>query len=133
MGRSGVLQKGRTRSDAQTESAFPPALFAEFLLGVTPAKPGMKEVVIERQNSGLRHVRGVVPSPMGELKIEWNLEDRSRRLALEIPDGMIVKVDIKSLNSENTKYIFLNEKRIRLSVENNPSIVLGTGRQQVEF
>jgi alpha-L-rhamnosidase len=133
MGRSGVLQKGRTRSDAQTESAFPPALFAEFLLGVTPAKPGMKEVVIERQNSGLRHVRGVVPSPMGELKIEWNLEDRSRRLALEIPDGMIVKVDIKSLNSENTKYIFHNEKRIRLSVENNPSIVLGTGRQQLEF
>jgi hypothetical protein len=133
IGRSGELQKGRTRSDAQTESAFPPELFAEFLLGVTPTKPGMKEVKIVRQNSGLNQIKGVVPSPLGELKIEWNLKEKNRRLTLEIPMGMIVKMDIKSLDSGNTKYIFINEKRIKLSVEKNPFIVLGTGRQQVEF
>ena len=35
-GRSGKFDSRQTRSDAQTESAFIPALFAEFLLGVKP-------------------------------------------------------------------------------------------------
>ncbi|MCK5467081.1 MAG: alpha-L-rhamnosidase N-terminal domain-containing protein, partial [Cyclobacteriaceae bacterium] len=40
IGRTGKLQKGRTRSDAQTESVFPPALFAKYLLGINPTQPG---------------------------------------------------------------------------------------------
>jgi len=44
-GRSGKFQGERTRSDARTESAFAPALFAEFLLGVKVTKPGMKEAL----------------------------------------------------------------------------------------
>ena len=55
-GRSGVLAKTVTRSDAQTESAFPPMLFAEYLLGIRPTEPGLAEVEIFRSESGLREV-----------------------------------------------------------------------------
>tara|TARA_B100001093_G_scaffold109462_1_gene101738 strand:- start:653 stop:1108 length:456 start_codon:yes stop_codon:yes gene_type:complete len=46
-GRSGKFDSRQTRSDAQNESEFIPALFAEFLLGINPLIPEMKLMSVE--------------------------------------------------------------------------------------
>ena len=53
-GRTGKFNSTKTRSDAQTESCFPPALFGEYLLGVQPIKPGFEEVVISLCSSDFK-------------------------------------------------------------------------------
>jgi alpha-L-rhamnosidase len=108
-GRSGKFQGGRTRSDAQTESAFPPALFAEYLLGVKPTKPGMKEILFFRPNTRLKEMAGEIPSPEGMLSVAWQ-EDEEYHLTvrLTIPGEMKVKVDLQSLMGEEGQDIFVN-------------------------
>ena len=59
-GRSGKFQGGRTRSDAQTESAFSPDLFAEFVLGLKVVKPGMKEIEISRTKKTIKQLEGII-------------------------------------------------------------------------
>jgi hypothetical protein len=133
-GRSGTLQKGRTRSDAQTESAFPPALFAEYLLGIRPIMPGMKKIELYRSHSGLRQVEGTVPSPEGKLFIRWNLdEDGSGELDVEVPGGMQVELDLASLGVPATKQIFINGRPSIPDTDRTPSYLLSGGRHEVKF
>ena len=132
-GRTGTLQKGRTRSDAQTESAFPPALFAEFLLGVQPIKPGMKEIIITRQKSSLKNIESNIPTPGGILRIEWNLKELNRSLALDIPEGIIVQLDVESLGAGNGSNIKINGKSIPFNMTKDQYMSLEAGTQFVEF
>lgn len=107
-GRTGKFQE-RTRSDAQTESAFPPALFAEYVLGVKVTKPGMKEFTITKPNISLKDIEGKIPTPNGLFKIEWDFTSKEK-LTIEIPKGMKVKLDVKSLKTTNE--IKLNGKKV---------------------
>ena len=91
--RSGVFQK-RTRSDAQTESAFPPALFGEFILGIRPLKPGLREVELTVPDCGLAVIEGSIPSPKGILSVRWDMAERD--LLIEIPQGMQVRFVLPS-------------------------------------
>lgn len=133
MGRTGKLQKGRTRSDAQTESAFPPALFAEFLLGVQPIKPGMSEMLVTYHFAGLDHVKGEIPSPLGKLEIEWNLKKNNRTLVLEIPDKMMVKIDLLSLGIMKDQKLKINGKRHQLNLLDDQFLLLEAGNQILEY
>ncbi|MBK1875474.1 alpha-L-rhamnosidase N-terminal domain-containing protein [Pelagicoccus mobilis] len=93
-GRTGRFVAGKTRSDAQTESAFPTALFGEFLLGLRPTSPGLKTVVLSLPNTELKEISGSLPSPMGNLLVDWNLE--AGTLRLDVPEGMQVQLDESS-------------------------------------
>lgn len=98
-GRSGQA-KATSRSDAQTESCFPPALFGEFLLGVRPTQPGMREIEVFRSSTHLGDIEGNIPSPYGTLTVKWQLKStQDRSLHLEIPRNMQVVVDLASLSS----------------------------------
>ena len=133
-GRSGTLQKGRTRSDAQTESAFPPALFAEYLLGIRPVMPGMKKIKLFHSQSGLRQVEGTIPTPIGKLFVQWNLdEDGSGELDVEVPGGMQVELDLASLGVPDRKQIFINGRSSIQDTDRTPSYLLSEGRHKVEF
>ena len=90
-GRTGEVVLGRTRSDAQTESAFPPALFGEYLLGLRPVAPGLKTVLLSLPDTDLTRISGSLPSPMGALEVSWDLEAGTLRLV--IPEGMQVQVE----------------------------------------
>ena len=83
-GRTGEFQK-RTRSDAQTESGFPPALFGEHILGLRFTAPGMRVVEISVPDGGLDQMAGTVPVPGGTLSIEWSL--KAGDLDVSIPPG----------------------------------------------
>lgn len=133
-GRSGVLNRGRTRSDAQTESAFPPALFREFILGVRPTRPGLEEVVVFRPNSGLKQVDGEIPSPLGNLSLRWNEKEQDRRqLEIQVPKGMLVKLDLTSLSSPDPAAIVVDGESLEGSVLSRGFLALRQGDHQIAF
>ncbi|VGO11992.1 hypothetical protein PDESU_00540 [Pontiella desulfatans] len=97
-GRSGTLRPFPAgRSDAQTESAFPPALFVRYLLGIEPVAPGMRKVLIHPVPAGL-NCKGAIPTPSGLLEVEWNGSEVTVsaphgidvQLAPECPEGTIL-------------------------------------------
>ncbi len=133
-GRSGTLQKGRTRSDAQTESAFPPALFVEYLLGIRPSQPGLKEVVISRSPSGLNRIEGEIPSPEGMLLVQWNFnKNGAGELNVEVPGEMQLKLDLVSLDVPAGKSILVNGHIPESELKNKPYIMLSKGSHEVKF
>jgi hypothetical protein len=132
-GRSGRLQKGRTRSDAQTESAFPPALFAEYILGVKPVQPGMKRIVIRKMSSGVRHIEAVIPSPQGEIFLEWNMSGGGGRLSAVLPDGIDAELDLESLNLPDGATIKYNGKDLETGKLDQSLLHLTEERNEIVF
>jgi hypothetical protein len=131
-GRSGTLVKARTRSDAQTESAFPPALFAEFILGVKPNGPGFQEVSLFHSPSGLKEVEGEIPSPLGNLTVRWRMaEPDGGSLYLEIPMGMRVNLDLESLASD--RGVSLNGRSLGDTSLVSRYLHLSEGKHEIEF
>lgn len=133
IGRTGKLEMGRTRSDAQTESAFPPALFAEYLLGVRPAQPGMKEIELTRTNSGVKNIEGTIPCPEGMLKVVWNQKRNEGLLELDIPGEIRIKLDLVSLAGANQKQVSLDGKTVSVDKISNPFITLSKGNHKIKF
>jgi hypothetical protein len=134
IGRTGKLQKGRTRSDAQTESAFPPALFAEYLLGISPTKPGMKEVVVTRKQTSLKNIKGEIPTPEGKLVVQWKINSKNEgELHIDVPGNIKVQVDLKSIGVSNGKITLTNGQTYNYSFENEPYLTLDKGRHLLEF
>ncbi len=101
-GRSGTfIDNGRTRSSAQTESAFAPALFAEYLLGVTPVDIGMKTIMVKRMQHKIKDMAGAVPTPFGILNIEWQIKENDHGvLIVEVPKGVELIVDLSTMNGK---------------------------------
>lgn len=132
-GRSGTLQK-TSRSDAQTESAFPPALFAEYLLGFNPSKPGMKEIIIQKPNTGLNTIEATFPSPEGQVFVAWqNLNVGSGVLELEIPGKMEIKLDLESLDLQNGKSIIINGSSMPSNSGSDQYLILSKGSHAIQF
>ncbi len=128
-GRTGKFQK-RTRSDAQTESVFPPALITEYVFGLHATKPGMKEVIISKPNFNLGNIEGEFPSPQGKLFVHWKIKDNAR-LNINVPEGMIAKIDVTSLNSKNT--IEINCKELDPSIIKEGLLELKHGDYELKF
>ncbi|GGZ87273.1 family 78 glycoside hydrolase catalytic domain [Algibacter mikhailovii] len=126
-GRIGKFQE-RTRSDAQTESAFSPALFAKYVLGIEVTKPGMHEIIIKCPKFNLSQASGNIPSPLGNLSVNWNIGNKSS-LSIQVPEGMTVKLDLHSFNLKDDDEITLNGKGIRLT----KSIELNSGQHKFTF
>jgi hypothetical protein len=132
-GRSGKFRKGKTRSDAQTESAFPPALFGEFLLGVRPTEPGLKQVQLSRPRSGLSRLEGTVPSPLGPLYVRWAISDSGGgQLHLTIPEAMQVQVDTSTLDMKRGSSLIVGDREIS-STEIPPRLHLSNGSHKIQF
>lgn len=128
-GRTGkFLKNGRTRSDAQTESAFPPALFAEHYLGVMPTKPAMKEIEVTYHKTEVKNIESSVPTPQGNFDIKWNVSDKSSELVMNVPKGVQIKLDTKSLDSQK---IQINGKPLKQSGKHFK--ILSEGMYVVKF
>lgn len=95
-GRSGKWQ-AKTRSDAQTESAFPPALFARYVCGVQVIQPGMRTIKVSKPGVCFGKVESTIPAPMGDLIVKWDLNNNLKgNLTLNIPEGMNVIFESKN-------------------------------------
>ncbi|WNC69146.1 alpha-L-rhamnosidase N-terminal domain-containing protein [Thalassotalea nanhaiensis] len=109
-GRSGTfINNGRTRSDAQTESAFAPALFAEYLLGIKPIEPGMRTITLAKRKHSISNMEGTVATPYGLLKIQWQYTTpKQQALLIDVPNGVIIKLDRHSLGFNGEQYQQIN-------------------------
>jgi alpha-L-rhamnosidase len=133
-GRSGKFDNRMTRSDAQTESAFMPALFAEFLLGVQPSMPGMREMTIKLPQTRIKKITSNIPSPLGILKVNWNrANSKERMLQLEIPMGMKAKLDLDSFKIPFGKTIQINGKKIPAKTIQKSFYSLSSGKWELIF
>jgi alpha-L-rhamnosidase len=130
-GRTGKFQGGRTRSDAQTESAFPPALFAEYLIGIQITKPGMKEILIKKTQASLKNIESIIPTPEGDLHVKWNFS--GGELELVIPAEMVVKLDLESLDISDTTGVKLDGKVLDSKSVSQQFVSLLKGKHKIEF
>lgn len=127
-GRTGKFQE-RTRSDAQTESVFPPALFAKYILGVEVTKPGMTEILISKPSVSLSKIEGTIPSPQGKIGVKWSMNKKST-LYITIPEGVNSKLDIKSLKGNSLK---VNGNELDSSVLSQGFLILSNGGYEISF
>jgi len=133
-GRNGVLARMRTRSDAQTESAFAPMLFAEYVLGIRPTQPGLSEVTLFRSQSGLSQIEGAFPSPEGTLVVRWNLNGNGGgELDLKVPGSMRLKLDLASLVGAGERQVSVNGRWLSKRSLAAQFIELGQGSHHVQF
>jgi hypothetical protein len=109
-GQMGLLD--RTRSDAQTESAFAPALFAEYLLGVQPTRPGMTELIVRRTESEIGDIEATFPTPQGRVTVAWAFGGNNGALELNLPMGVTASIDTHSLLRQGHPVILVNGKSI---------------------
>ena len=70
-------------------SASPLYFLSQWVLGVIPLEPGWKSVQIKPIPGKLEFARGVVPSPIGLIRVEWERsEDDQLAVRIDLPDGM---------------------------------------------
>lgn len=131
-GRSGKLQK-TSRSDAQTESAFPPALFAEYLLGFQVIKPGFKEVELSLVQSYVSNLEAVIPSPEGELLIKWDLKGEEGLLRLTIPGEIKMNLIIEEMAKYSINPILVNGKTLGENGFGPSPVLLSQGTYEISF
>jgi len=108
-GRSGKFVGGRTRSDAQTESVFPPALFTEYLLGIQVASPGLKKIRISKPAIVQEEIKASLPVNGEVLEVAWRLKNNTE-LYLTIPNTTKINLDLSSM-IEKGKSIVINNKK----------------------
>ncbi len=109
-GRTGKFMGGRTRSDAQTESAFPPALFAEFIVGIRPVKPGAREWTLKNIDSGVQQIQASVPTISGNVHVEWDKRKSQKMLFVSVPGGATVNLNLAGLRKNKNSGIRCNNK-----------------------
>jgi len=73
--------------------AAPANLLPRFVLGVQPAAPGWKRVVVRPNTSSLESATGKVPSPLGPIQVEWH-NAKEFSLTLSLPPGMRATVQL---------------------------------------
>jgi len=114
-GRSGAFRPVASgRSDAQTESAFFPGLFARYILGIEPAEPGLRDVVLRYYPCReLSRRRGAVPTPAGVLSVAWEITPSELEISLQVPTDTTVRIDLGSLSASSPSDIVHDDERVR--------------------
>ncbi len=121
------------RSDAQTESAFPPALITEYLLGLNAVSSGMERVVLRYvPTETYLQRKGSIPTPRGRLAVEWNIDAEQFDVALEIPEQTTVDVDTASFGNLGSGDLFVNGKPVDLTASADLQLGEGTYRLNIE-
>jgi hypothetical protein len=78
-----------TQSRCHAWSSSPLYHLSEQVLGVRPTEAGWRRVRIAPFCQGLQYARGVVPSPLGDVQVEWERTSRGDlAVRLDIPSDM---------------------------------------------
>ena len=77
--------------------ATPLRQLSRHVLGVSLLEPGGKRIAISPKPCGLTHAKGVVPLPMGDVKVEWFVVNDGMNLKIEIPKGCVAEVSLPGL------------------------------------
>ncbi|MDW8321076.1 MAG: alpha-L-rhamnosidase C-terminal domain-containing protein [Armatimonadota bacterium] len=77
-----------TRSDCHAWGAHPVFHFFATLLGIRPAAPGFREVVIQPQLGGLNEAQGTLVHPRGEISVRCYREGDRMQVEMLLPAGV---------------------------------------------
>jgi alpha-L-rhamnosidase len=69
-------------------STAPIDFFQGTILGVRPTAPGFVRCSVFPHPLGLDYAKGTVPTPLGNLEIEWSREDALMTLQMRVPPGV---------------------------------------------
>ncbi len=132
-GRSGRVQPVDTgRSDAQTESAFFPGLFARYILGIEPTQPGLEEVVLRYYPSNrLLQRNGAIPTPRGLLEVAWDVGPAAIEITVATPTNTRVRIDLASLGMPTVDQLTINGDPVSAEQIEDGSIILLSGNNTV--
>jgi hypothetical protein len=78
----------------QSEASAHAYVISTYLLGVKPLAPGFREFGIFPQPSGLSWAQGRFPSPLGDIRVGWCVEDDGFHLEFTVPEGAVAYVGI---------------------------------------
>ena len=89
-------REGRlTRSHCHGWSAAPTFFLSAYTLGVRPGGPGFGPVIIEPHPADLAWCRGVVPTPAGDVEVQWeNKPGEPFELRIKAPDGLDMQIKL---------------------------------------
>lgn len=62
------------------------------ILGVMPIEPGLRKCRIQPRLGDLRWAKGVVPTPQGDIAMEWERTESSLEIYVELPTGVMAEV-----------------------------------------
>lgn len=68
------------------------------ILGVTPASPGYKRVMISPHLAGLESAKGAVPTPIGNVQVSWTKKDALFTLDISAPPEMAIDLVLPILD-----------------------------------
>lgn len=77
-----------SRSLCHGWSAAPAYFLSTLVLGVSPITPGYERVRIAPRHCGLTWANGYVPTPRGDIAVEWKQIDDAWEVQVHLPDGI---------------------------------------------
>jgi len=72
----------------QATGAAPIYLFARYLTGIYPAKPGYAEIGIDPHPADLDHLNATIRTPMGQIKAQWRRTGEKLKYRLHLPNQL---------------------------------------------
>ncbi len=89
----------KNRSSAQAEQCYSTDIFRRNLVGVEIMKPGMKEVQTSYYDYGLKNMEEHIPTPEGNITINWNLAVKGGSLHITHPKTVKVVLNKRTFPS----------------------------------
>lgn len=91
------------------------------VLGVRPTAPGFSEFEIYPHTGDLTSANGVVPTPKGNIKVNWKKEAGVFTIEAEIPNGTSADVVLER-NPQKNQTLRLNQKAIKIENGNGVKV-----------
>jgi hypothetical protein len=73
------------------------------VLGVAPLSPGFKQILIRPQVCDLEWAKGSVPTPLGDVKVEWSRSSGRFAIDVAVPKGASATVVLPDGTSKQVK------------------------------
>lgn len=88
-----VVQHGKAAMDARGSlchgfSTAPVGFLQRTVLGISPLTPGFARFTVEPRLSGLDAAAGSVPTPLGDIGVEWQAGPSGVTGCVDVPDGL---------------------------------------------
>ena len=94
----------------------------------------MKEVTIALPKTNIKKIESIIPSPLGNLEVKWDLNKNQKRvLELEVPQDMEIKLILESFEIPNGKSIQINNEKILLEAHQKSFYLLPSGKWKLVF
>ena len=111
--------------------AGPSALLPQKVLGVESLEPGWKLFRVKPNTGDLKWAKGIIPSPKGNISIEWKKAGRKILCSLSVPANSAALIE---LPVENIEKIDKNGKQIVLiGKRKGKGLKLGTGKYSIIY